>query len=331
MLIPKTKRGGFGGPGLGKFKIAPKEDRTCDGVVFDSKLEMKMHAELCKHFPTEHIKRQVRFVLQPSFRGDWDGICRQSISYKADFVLGETVERNGILCPAAGSMVVDAKGMILPSFRTAVRLFEYKHRMPVHAVKTLKQLRVLIEAHKQIQSMDPKILNILTSGKSFWVRGYTSSDGSVADLKVEIIGREGYLDMVRQSKELLPAAAAQVFSSSESEGYSTEDSASAFSKLRESLSKKLETTDEGASVRASRETFSPVTSNIMIVDGNQEHVAVFRVRILEKIAITPAPSSKTPNKRSVTKLKDMIESKLPIDAYRHRLNLYPGKYTGIEG
>ena len=55
-----------------KYNVAAKEDRTYNGIVFDSKAEMKRYIEL-----------QPVFELQPPF--EKDGVKYRAIKYKADF------------------------------------------------------------------------------------------------------------------------------------------------------------------------------------------------------------------------------------------------------
>lgn len=87
-----------------KFNVdADKEKRTCDGVVFDSGLEMRYYRDvLCPQVESGEVRRfelQKEYVLQPEFRRD--GKTVRPITYVADFYIEY----------ADGSvLVVDTKG-----------------------------------------------------------------------------------------------------------------------------------------------------------------------------------------------------------------------------
>jgi hypothetical protein len=71
----------------GRIKVAPKEARTRDGIVFDSRAEMKRYDELKmleRSGLVSEIVLQPRFVLQEAF--DHPEYGRQRvIEYVADF------------------------------------------------------------------------------------------------------------------------------------------------------------------------------------------------------------------------------------------------------
>lgn len=80
-----------------------KEQRTYDGIVFDSAVEMKYYAEVIlpgvKTGEIKSFNRQVKYTLQPGFRRNGKKIL--PIEYVADFVINYA---NG------NTIVVDTKG-----------------------------------------------------------------------------------------------------------------------------------------------------------------------------------------------------------------------------
>ncbi len=71
-----------------KYGVSDKEQRTCDGIVFDSKKEMLRYKELIllsKAREISELQRQVKFELQPKFVTK-DGETIRAINYIADFV-----------------------------------------------------------------------------------------------------------------------------------------------------------------------------------------------------------------------------------------------------
>lgn len=353
LLTKKADKVAAGRKTGGKFNISPKSERTIEGRTFDSKLEMKMYEELMRHFSPEEVRTQVRFILQPSYCLDGEKDLQRALVYKADFVLGPlagTAERPE---PGVGSMVLDAKGMVLSSFVVASKLFEYKWRMPVIAVKSVKQLKGYIEQFKMTQQANQEYVSILTSGRPFVVRGYVNSSGEKADLTVEVIGRNGYLDLVRRSKNELDAW--EVYpEKGESEPYRISDSAAdpsggllvpgnelqiaqeAVTKVKDSLTKKLGEggEEEGAVRRESKETFTPLSPDVGIINGDPTQLAVMRLRIISREVQGGAEPSEAPFKQkkssSTTVWRKKIEDRLPVGQYCHRLNLYPGKFDSLE-
>lgn len=96
-----------------KYKVAPKEERTLDGILFASKGEMERYAELKL---LERAGEIEDLELQPSFDIDLRGkfICK----YVADFRYKEK-----------GQIVVeDFKGMETPEFKLKWKLI--KARLP---------------------------------------------------------------------------------------------------------------------------------------------------------------------------------------------------------
>lgn len=317
----------------GKFNASAKESRTWNGRVYDSKLEMKMHQELLEHFAADYVKLQSRFLLQPSFCLDHSREMQRALVYRADFVLGEVlVDSQGFSQPGRNCMILDAKGMVLPSFVVSAKLLEYKYRMPVIAVKTVKQLKSYIEIHKLSMSINQDYVNILSSSAPFWVRGYKDSSGFTSDLKVKVVGREGYLNLVKTSRDELAEAAKAILGKLPDAVDDTErvHVMTAHDKLRESLDKRLAASEEEGAARQSKtETLHPITPDILMVDADPEKLAVMRLEVLEELVLEGPVETKAAAK-GATYWKKQVEAMLPLARYRHRLNLYPGKYSKVE-
>lgn len=102
-----------------KYNVAKdKTKRTCDGIEFDSELEKRFYCDIVKTgVKTGKIsewKRQVKFVLQPSFKRDGKNI--RAIDYKADFV---------ITYDDGHTEVIDIKGMATPEALFKRKMFWY--------------------------------------------------------------------------------------------------------------------------------------------------------------------------------------------------------------
>lgn len=117
----------------GRYKVSPKEDRTYDGIVFDSKWEALTYELIKTHIPASHIHRQVTFLLQPKFKLE-DGKAIREINYVADFVL----TKDGNLLPNTvppGALVIDSKGHLTDIFKLKNKLFMYQYKTVIHQVK----------------------------------------------------------------------------------------------------------------------------------------------------------------------------------------------------
>lgn len=309
-----------------KWQVSPKDARTWRGKVYDSKLEMRMHQELLEHFPEDYVTHQARFILQPSYCLDYVKDKQRALVYTSDFVLGKLEGKEGDYIPGIGCMILDAKGVILPAFVMAAKLFEYRHRIPIIAVSSMTRLKHYISEHKKSMNVNNKHVEIITRGKPFWVRDYTDSDGNVSDLLVEVIGRDGYLNLVRDSKTKLADLTVDLLEVQADELATMRE---AYEKVSASLDKKLgEVEEESAARRNSTETYSPISPDLVIVNGDPEKLAVMRLRLLEQTC--KEECGKKANSKGVTLWRKKIESQLPISEYRHRLNLYPGKFSELQ-
>jgi len=135
--VEKTKPGEKGvattmrAPG-NKYNVSPKDQRTEDNIVFDSKLERAAYVML--------RDRGVDFDLHPVYElqekfTDVLGEKHRAIAYEADFLI-----RDG----KGGEYIVDMKGMETPEFRLKRKLFLFKYQKSLYCFKTVGGLLTLI-------------------------------------------------------------------------------------------------------------------------------------------------------------------------------------------
>lgn len=103
-----------------KYHVSAREDRTYDGIVFDSKAEMEYYRDVVLPLAAAgeivQYELQKSFVLQPGFRHD--GKAVREITYVCDFYL---VYKDG------HSEVIDVKGMATPEAKLKRKMFLYKY------------------------------------------------------------------------------------------------------------------------------------------------------------------------------------------------------------
>jgi hypothetical protein len=117
-----------------KFHVVPGEERTFDGIKFDSKLEMNMYRKLKElNIPFE---RQPEFVLQEGF--EHDGRKERPIKYVADF---------RITAPDGSSLVVDAKGVRTRLFELKRKMMLQIHGIEIHNIRSLPELVAFLSQH----------------------------------------------------------------------------------------------------------------------------------------------------------------------------------------
>lgn len=102
-----------------KYNVSKdKSKRICDGIEFDSELEKRYYCDVIKKGVQDgkikEWKRQVNFVLQPSFKRG--GKTIRAIDYKADFVV--TYADNH-------TEVIDIKGIATPEAKIKRKMFWY--------------------------------------------------------------------------------------------------------------------------------------------------------------------------------------------------------------
>lgn len=102
-----------------RIRVARKEARTVDGIVFDSMAEAGRYCELKileTHGEIEKLERQPRFLLQEAFRHPVHGLQR-AIYYIADFAYTRKGAR----------IVEDCKGMRTEIYRLKKKLLLAKY------------------------------------------------------------------------------------------------------------------------------------------------------------------------------------------------------------
>ena len=103
-----------------KYHVSAREDRTYDGIVFDSKAEMEYYRDVVLPLAAAgeivQYELQKSFVLQPGFRHD--GKAVRAITYVCDFYL---IYKDG------RSEVIDVKGMATPEAKLKRKMFLYKY------------------------------------------------------------------------------------------------------------------------------------------------------------------------------------------------------------
>jgi len=117
----------------GKYHVSAKDDRTLDGIVFASKLEMS-----CYRFLKDRgigFERQTEHVLQDGF--EHEGRRVAPIRYVSDF-------RIPVL--SGVPLVVDAKGVITPVFRLKQKLL-LKQGVVISCVRSVAELAALLQVN----------------------------------------------------------------------------------------------------------------------------------------------------------------------------------------
>lgn len=103
-----------------KYHVSAREDRTYDGIVFDSKAEMEYYRDIVLPLAATgeivQYELQKSFVLQPGFRHD--GKAMRAITYVCDFYL---IYKDG------RSEVIDVKGMATPEAKLKRKMFLYRY------------------------------------------------------------------------------------------------------------------------------------------------------------------------------------------------------------
>lgn len=105
-----------------KYNVSAKDERTWNGVTYDSKKEMERAVELSlleKAGQIRGLRRQVPFTLQEKFT-DNTGKVQRAITYVCDFMY----EQNG------RTVVEDVKSkmtMRLPEYRLKKKMFLFKY------------------------------------------------------------------------------------------------------------------------------------------------------------------------------------------------------------
>lgn len=115
-----------------KYGVSAKDQRTFNGIVFDSKFEMNAYRFLLER--GVEFERQVEFVLQEGFRHDGKWI--RPIKYIADF----KVRGN------AGWHIIDTKGMMTDTFLVKKKMMLAQGHV-INCIKNLGDLATFLVAH----------------------------------------------------------------------------------------------------------------------------------------------------------------------------------------
>lgn len=114
-----------------KYGVSSKTDRTYEGIVFDSKWELKAYKWLLANLDAP-MELQPKFVLLEKFK-DFTGASQREIAYFADFLIHSQNPDQFI--------IVDAKGMLTADFKLKRKLFLAKYSIPLYLPKNEKQLK----------------------------------------------------------------------------------------------------------------------------------------------------------------------------------------------
>ncbi|MFN5249778.1 MAG: DUF1064 domain-containing protein [Bacteroidota bacterium] len=132
---------------VGRYKVSPKEARTYEGIVFDSKWEAETYKLLSTLLPKDvKIHRQVNFLLQEKFKAP-NGKGIREINYLADFLITREEELQDNIIPA-DAFVIDSKGHLTDIFKLKNKMFMYKYRALIHQVKSAKDVAAVVEQYK---------------------------------------------------------------------------------------------------------------------------------------------------------------------------------------
>jgi len=111
-----------------KYKVSDSAKRSADGIVFASRLEMRVYLFLKKTIGLKNFSLQPSYELQPGFRRNGKAI--RAIKYVSDFLVKDGDEE----------LVVDAKGMVTPVFKIKQKMFIHKFDKDIHLLKTKKDM-----------------------------------------------------------------------------------------------------------------------------------------------------------------------------------------------
>lgn len=106
-----------------------------DGITFDSALEGRLYKYIKTNYPNLKLDRQISYELLPKTD------LYRAIVYKADYVIND-------------DLVIDAKGMVLESWKLKQKLFYYKYHKPIYVVKSYKDVDKLLQSYLGIQKVD---------------------------------------------------------------------------------------------------------------------------------------------------------------------------------
>lgn len=131
----------------GRYKVSPKEARTYEGIVFDSKWEAETFKLLSTLLPKDvKIHRQANFLLQEKFKAP-NGKAVREINYIADFVITREEQLQENVIPK-DAFVIDSKGHLTDIFKIKNKMFMYRYRAIIHQVKSAKDVAAVVDLYK---------------------------------------------------------------------------------------------------------------------------------------------------------------------------------------
>lgn len=132
----------------GRYRVSKKEDRTFEGIVFDSKWESEVYKILKQQLPAEAIHRQVVFTIQPKFKSA-DGKAVREVQYIADFVLSPTPYIPDTNPIPADVIIMDAKGHVTDIFKLKNKMFMFKYGTIIHQLKRPADVQAVIDMYNK--------------------------------------------------------------------------------------------------------------------------------------------------------------------------------------
>lgn len=105
------------------------DQRTADGIVFNSELEMNGYKLIYPLVSPEFLTLQPKFILLPKFTIETRGLKEnvRAKTWSADFLIGPPRESD--TAPLDDRhMVIDIKGMPTPQFEVTLKFFKWSYR-----------------------------------------------------------------------------------------------------------------------------------------------------------------------------------------------------------
>jgi hypothetical protein len=133
-----------------KYNVAPKERRTVDGVVFDSRQEMLLYQHTVQRMGAGVVVRQPRFLLDDGFRDPDTNEWHRATIYVGDMLLTRrTTPRDDDAPLHPDEFVVDVKGTRTRLYMRSKKQFIRRYGHTIHEVRTLKQLNTLLDTVRE--------------------------------------------------------------------------------------------------------------------------------------------------------------------------------------
>jgi glutamate/tyrosine decarboxylase-like PLP-dependent enzyme len=157
--------------------------------------------------------------------------------------------------------------------------------------------------------------------KSFTIKGYQRSDGSVVNLLLRMMPPDGYKKLVADSIECIDEFG-ELLDRTLWDSVRPE--------VLTSLNNSLTPIEPGEKPqRVSHEQITTVSENIALLDNDPDKVILFRTEILgTETVVEPVKATKSRDDKSAAKKRLMAA--LPIGRFCFRLNLYKGKYESVD-